>query len=85
MHAGLSRLSLSILIAVSLDRVVAPVSACFRTGSGAAAQSEAKPEMTENCPGRGGQNSPRIIPAGSSLQPSQAIRCRITYIGHSTF
>src|SRR4030088_2121282 len=46
---------------------------------------EAKPEMTESCPGLVASNRPQALPAAyrpGALAPNEA---RITYIGHSTF
>jgi L-ascorbate metabolism protein UlaG (beta-lactamase superfamily) len=46
---------------------------------------EAKPEMTESCPGLVASNRPNVLPAAyrpAALAPNEA---RITYVGHSTF
>ena len=45
---------------------------------------EAKPEMTESCPGLVASERPPLMPAAirPGLAPNEA---RITYVGHSTF
>ena len=50
-----------------------------------APQPEAKPEMTESCPGLVAAASPRPIPAAFRLAALAADQVRITYVGHSTF
>src|ERR1700722_1314675 len=45
----------------------------------------AKPEMTENCPGLGAPDEPRLIPAAWQLAALNPDQVRISYVGHSTF
>ena len=46
---------------------------------------QAKPEMTESCPGLIARETPRVIPAAFRMAALAADQVRITYIGHSTF
>ncbi len=68
--AAIAALSLSGGPAASFERLQAP---------------DAKPEMTENCPGLVASSPARVIPAAFRLAQLKSDQVRITYIGHSTF
>ena len=73
---GLSILiaALGMFPAMAFERVQAPP-----------AGPQAKPEMTENCPGLVANHAPRVIPAAFRLAALSSDQVRVTYIGHSTF
>jgi L-ascorbate metabolism protein UlaG (beta-lactamase superfamily) len=75
-----------------LRSVVAAGTGVWALAAGVAAAQEsapaapqAKPEMTENCPGLVASGRPRLIPAALRQAALAADQVRITYVGHSTF
>jgi L-ascorbate metabolism protein UlaG (beta-lactamase superfamily) len=48
-------------------------------------KSEAKPAMTEGCPGPVAVNRPQLIPAALRLAALNSDQVRLTFIGHATF
>jgi L-ascorbate metabolism protein UlaG (beta-lactamase superfamily) len=77
---------LSILIAaMPIAAMGAAPATAFERVQAPPANPQAKPEMTENCPGLVAQQGPRRAPAAFKLAALSSDQVRITYIGHSTF
>jgi L-ascorbate metabolism protein UlaG (beta-lactamase superfamily) len=76
---------LSILIAaMPIAAMGAAPATAFERVPAPPANPQAKPEMTENCPGLVAQG-PRRAPAAFKLASLSSDQVRITYVGHSTF